>query len=50
MPLAIIFFQIIRKKLVPNYQTNPKNLLGRKKRNGPITSTFGPIINLIHSS
>ena len=30
------------KKLVPNYQTNSKNIFGRKKRNGPITSTFGP--------
>ena len=38
------------KKLVQNYQTNPKNIFGRKKRNVPITSTFGPIINLTNSS
>ena len=48
--LAIIFYQIIRKKLVPNYQTNSKNISGCKKRNGPITSTFGPIVNLTNSS
>ena len=47
---SVIFYQIIRKKLVPNYQTNPKNIFGRKKRNGPITSTFGQIIHLTNSS
>ena len=46
----VIFYQIVRKNLVPNYKTNLKNVFGRKKRNGPITSTFGPIINLTNSS
>ena len=27
-----------------------ENVFGRKKQNGPITSTFGPIINLTNSS
>ena len=39
------FYQIIIIKLVPNYQTKPKNISGHKKLNGPITSTFGPIKN-----
>ena len=47
---AIIFYQIIWKKLVPNYQTNPKNIYERKKRNGRINSNFGTIINLTNSS
>ena len=47
---SVIFYQIIRNKLVPNYQINSKNIFGRKKRNGPITSTSGPIINLTNSS
>ena len=47
---SVVFYQIIRKKLVPNYQTNPKYIFGRKKQNGPITSTFGPILDLTYSS
>ena len=35
------FYQIIRIKLLPNYQKNLKKIFGHKKRNGPITSTFG---------
>ena len=46
----LIFYKMIRIKLVPNYQTKPKNIFGCKKRNGPITSTFGPIKNLTNSS
>ena len=30
IPLAIIFYQIIQKKLVPNYQNKSKNIFGRK--------------------
>ena len=33
----------MRIKLVPNYQTRSKNILGHNKRNGPIASNFGPI-------
>ena len=50
MPRAIIFYQIIRKKIVPNYETNSKNIFGHEKRNVSITSTVEPIINLTNSS
>ena len=50
MPREIIFDQIIRKKLIPNYKKNSKYIFGRKKQNVPITSTFGPIINLTNYS
>ena len=50
MPRAFIFYQIIRKKLVPNYQTISKYIFRHKKENHPITSTFGAIINLTNSS
>ena len=46
--LAAALDQIILKKLVPNHQTNSKNIFERKKRDGAITSTFGPIINLTY--
>ena len=38
------------KKIVPNHQKNLKNIFGSKKLNGPITSTFGTIIDLTNSS
>ena len=44
------FYQIIQKNIVPDYQTNSKNIFGRKKLNSPITSNFVPIINLTNSS
>ena len=44
-----LLYQISRKKLVPNYKTNSKNIFERKKRNGAITSPFGLIINLTNS-
>ena len=44
------FCQVIREKIVPNYQTKSKDIFGRKKRECPITSTFVPMINLTNSS
>ena len=44
------FYEINRIKLVLNYQTEPKYIFEGKKRNGPITSNFGPIKNLTNSS
>ena len=46
----LVFYEIIRIKLIKIYQTKPKNIFGGKKRNGPITNTFGPIKNLTNSS